>query len=312
MAQSSAHPLRLSQTTSRRPSWLGEPQITAFFFLLPALIIFSIFVVWPVFQSARYSVYEWNGLGPLDQYVGTQNYQKMADDPIFWRALKNNTFVVVWSFATQIPLAIFLAIILTGKIKGTSLFRTVYFAPMILSEVIVATIWSWIYNPTFGMLNTLLRDIGLEQYTQLWLSDESLVMISIMIVTTWKYLGFYLVLFIAAIQGISDNLYEAAQIDGANGWQIHRHITLPLLVPTTRVAGVLVLTGSLKFFDMTWVLTEGGPANASQVLATYMFKQSFRSLKWGYGSALAFTLFAIAFVISVAFNILTRQRNVEA
>jgi len=301
--------LKLSEKSSRS-SWLQfhEPQITAYLFLLPALIIFLIFVIYPIFQSARFSLYEWNGLGPLEDYVGIQNYERIVSDQIFWTALKNNVFVVLWSCLTQIPLAIFLAILLTGKAVGKSFFRTLYFAPMVLSEVIVATIWSWIYNPSFGMLNELLRMVGLGNYTQLWLTEPSLVMVSIMITTTWKYLGFYLVLYIAAIQNIPTQLYESAQIDGANEFQQHRFITIPMIASTTRVVTILVLVGSLKFFDMVWVLTEGGPANASQVLATYMFKQSFRSLNWGYGSALAFTLFCIAFVSTLLLNFLFNRK----
>jgi raffinose/stachyose/melibiose transport system permease protein len=294
-----------------RKKYWNEARVTAAIFLLPGLAIFTVFVLIPIVLSARYSLFDWNGITPLTDFIGFGNYAKMLSDPFFWGSLSNNVFVVIWSLTTQIPTAIFLAIILTGKLKGAAFFRTLYFAPMVLSEVIVAVIWSWIYNPQFGMLNTFLRDMGLGAYTQSWLGNPDIVMGSVMVVTNWKYLGFYLVIFIAAIQSIPGELYEAAQIDGASLWQQHRFVTLPMIGSTTRVTAVLALVGSLKFFDMVWILTEGGPSNSSSVLATYMFKQSFRSTNFGYGSAIAFTLFGLAFFTAIVFIIATRRRKAE-
>jgi raffinose/stachyose/melibiose transport system permease protein len=291
---------------------LTEPQITALLFLLPGLIIFVIFVIYPILQSFRFSFFNWNGLGPMDDWVGTRNYERMLNDPIFWRALSNNVLVIVWSLLTQLPLGIGLAILLTGKLKGTGLLRTIYFAPMVFSEVIIATLWGWIYNPQFGLINTFLRGVGLGHLTAGWLGESSTVMVALLIVTTWKYIGFYTLIFIAAIEGISYELYEAARIDGAGGWKIHRYVTLPLLGPTIRMSLVLMIVGSLKFFDIVWVMTEGGPGDTSQVLATYMFKNAFRSQFWGYASALSVTLFVLAFIAAIAFLFISRsQQNAE-
>lgn len=287
----------------------NETHITAVLFLLPALLVFGVFVLWPIAQSARYSFYDWNGIGPLTDYVGLQNYRTLIDDPVFWLAFKHNLIVVLWSLATQIPLGIGLAVLLTRGLRGSNLFRTLFFAPMVLSEVIVGVIWRWIYHPHFGMANALMTEIGLDK--QGWLGNEDLVLPCILVATTWRYLGFYIVIFIAAIQGIPDEYYEAAAIDGANGFQRQRYITLPLLLPTIRIASVLMIVGALKSFDMVWVLTEGGPSHASELIATYMFKQAFRSNDWGYGSTLAFVLFLIAFVVAIAFVFITRQREEE-
>lgn len=286
---------------------LTEPQKTAIFFLAPAILIFTVFALWPILKSVRYSLYDWNGIGPLTDYTGLENYQTLLDDPIFFRALKNNGIVVVWSLGTQIPLAIGLALLLTRGLKGSSFFRTLYFAPMVLSEVIVGVIWRWIYQPFFGMANAALVELGLEK--QGWLGDEQLVLMCILVVATWRYLGFYIVIFIAAIQGIADELYEAASIDGANAFQRHRYITIPQLIPTIRVAAVLIIVGALKSFDLVWVLTEGGPSHASELVATYMFKEAFRSNNWGYGSTIAFALFLIAFVMAITFIFATRQKK---
>lgn len=288
---------------------ISEPQYTAIFFLMPALLVFGIFVLWPIAKSVRYSLYDWNGIGPLNHFVGFDNYRELSGDAVFWRALKHNVVVVAWSLGTQIPLGIGLALLLTRGLKGSALFRTLYFAPMVLSEVIVGVIWRWIYQPNFGMANAFLKEIGINR--QGWLGDEQLSMLCILVVMTWRYLGFYIVIFIAAIQGIPDELYEAASIDGANAIKRHRYITLPQLMPTVRVSSVLMIVGALKSFDLVWVLTEGGPSHASELVATYMFKQAFRSNNWGYGSTVAFTLFLIAFTTATLFILGTRRYQKE-
>lgn len=299
-----------SRSRARTRFHISEPQITALLFLLPALLIYTIFVLWPIAKSARYSFYDWNGIGPLEHYQGLENYHRLVDDPVFWQALKHNVIVVGWSLGTQIPLGIGLAILLTRGLKGSALFRTLFFAPMVLSEVIIGVIWRWIYHPNFGMANAVLKQ--LEMKPQGWLGDESLALICILVAATWRYLGFYIVIFIAAIQGIPDEYYEAAAIDGANGYQRQRFITLPLLLPTIRITSVLIIVGALKSFDLVWVLTAGGPSHASEVIATYMFKQAFQSNDWGYGSTLAFVLFLIAFFAAMAFIVFTRQREEES
>src|SRR5438105_3831093 len=158
-------PLEATKPTSaRRRVFFTEPRITGILFLLPAAIIFAVFVIWPIIQSARYSAYAWDGLGPLKDFIGLGNYAQLLGDPIFWRALGNNIFVVLWSLVTQIPLGIGLAILLTGRIKGASFFRTLYFAPLVLSDVIVSLLWQWVYNPSFGLANSFLKSVGLNQF----------------------------------------------------------------------------------------------------------------------------------------------------
>ncbi len=286
---------------------LSEQHVTALFFLLPATLIFGIFVLWPIAQSARYSFYDWDGIQPMTHFVGLDNYHRLVNDAVFWQALRHNVVVVLWSLGTQIPLGIGLAMLLTRGLKGSTLLRTLYFAPMVLSEVIVGVVWRWIYHPHFGLANALMDILGLAH--QGWLGDERLTMGCILVATTWRYLGFYIVIFIAAIQNIPDEFYEAASIDGAGSWQRHRYITLPFLLPTIRISAVLMIVGSLKAFDLFWVLTEGGPSHASELIATYMFKEAFRSNHWGYGSTLAFVLFLIAFVVAIGFIISTRPRH---
>lgn len=310
MAQSSTVQFpRLNGTAQIRKPYFTEQRITAILFLIPALIIFLVFVIWPIFMSFRYSVARWDGIKPIDEapLVGLQNYQRLVEDPIFWKALRNNIVVVIWSLLSQIPIAMGLAILLTGKVKGSAFFRTLYFAPLVLSDVLVGTIWNWFFNPTIGLANSFLRSIGASGGA--WLGDPNIALICILFVATWKFLGFYVVIYIAAIQGIPEELYEAAQIDGANGLQLHRFITIPLLSVTSRTNALLIIVGSLKFFDLVWTLTQGGPSNSSELMATYMFKQAFSSQDWSYGSTLAFALFFIAFGAAMVFTLLTRNRD---
>jgi raffinose/stachyose/melibiose transport system permease protein len=290
--------------TVRKPLITG-PQITAMLFLLPALAIFLVFVVWPIMQSFGYSFLTWDGVQDPTA-AGVANYTRLLNDPVFWRAIGNNVIVVIWSLVTQIPLAIALAILLTGKLKGSAFFRTLYFAPLVLSDVLVASVWGWIYNAPIGMLNSFLKSIHVAPLG--WLGDPNLSLIGILVVSTWRFLGFYIVIYIAAIQGIPDELYEAARIDGAGNWQLHRFITVPLLIPTSRVNAALIMIGSLKFFDLVWVMTAGGPSHSSEVLATYMFREAFKSNEWGYASALAFALFLLAFTFAIVFLFFTRRQ----
>lgn len=297
------------QTNPGHVKRFAEARITAVLFLLPAVIIFAVFVIWPILQSARYSAYSWNGLGSPTQFVGLHNYEQLLGDPVFFRALSNNIFVLAWSLFIQIPLAILLAILLTGQIRGSIVFRTIYIAPLVLSSVVVGLLWQWVFNPTFGLANSLLQSIGLQQYESSWLGNADIVLACVMVASTWRDLGFYLVIYIAAIQGIPDELYQAAKVDGANYWQLHRYMTLPLLNTATRTVLVLCIVGSLRFFDLVWVMTGGGPYHSSEVLATYMFKAAFQSREWGYASALAFVLFSTAFALVIAFLVFSQTRK---
>jgi raffinose/stachyose/melibiose transport system permease protein len=296
---------KAKRDTPRKPL-LTEPQITALLCILPALLLFLLFVIYPIYQSARYSLFEWNGLGPLTNYIELKNYDRLLHDPVFWGALGNNLFIVVWSLLTQIPVAVFLAILLTRPLKGTVIFRTLFFVPFVLSDVIIASLWQWIYNPTIGLGNALLKAMHLP--TQGFLGDTNMALLWMCLILTWKFLGFHIVLYIAAIQGISEELYEAARIDGASGWDLHRHITVPLMIPTIRTDAVLIIIGSIKTFDLFWVMTQGGPSNRTQLIATFMYQQAFRGTDWGYGAALAFAMFLIAFVFALVFLYITRQQ----
>lgn len=277
----------------RWPNWA-----TIALFLLPALAIYGVFVLYPIVQSLRYSLYEWSGISPGFEFVGLENYRTLLRDPVFWKALRNNVILVIASIAIQLPLGLGLAMVLEERLRGWRIFRTVWFLPLLMSTVAIGLLWNYIYDPTFGLLNTLLNAVGLDSWQRGWLGEQETALGSVIAVICWQYIPFYMVLFIAGLTTIPGDLVEAARLDGASGWRLFRTITLPLLRPVIRTAAILSLIGSLKYFDLIYVMTGGGPGDATQLMATYMYKNAFTQFDMGYGSAIAVALFLIAFVIT--------------
>ncbi len=279
-------------------------------FLLPALALYGTFVLFPIIQAARYSLYDWNGLEPLDQFVGLANFERALSDPIFLGAVSHNTIIVILSLVLQIPFALGLALMLNRRFRGRAILRLVFFAPYVIAEVIAAIVWSLVLQPN-GLAEHFLDAIGLGSLYQPWLADPDTVLWALFAIISWKYFGFYVILFLAGLQGIPRELEEAAAIDGATRSQSTRFVTLPLLGPTIRVCVFLSIIGSLQLFDLVWVTTRGGPVNASNTMAVYMFDQGFVRFQFGYGSAVAVILFLICFVLALAYQRLVLRRDVE-
>lgn len=286
---------------------LNDKNITIVAFLLPALVLYGTFVIIPIFQSFRFSLYHWDGLGPLTRFIGLENYATLLHDETFWQALRNNFALVGFSLVTQLPPAVLLAVLLTGAIRGRDFFRTMFFSPQILSAVATGYLFYYIYEPTFGLLNQALKLLGLGTLARGWLGDQMLALPAVLVVISWRHIGFYMVLFMAAIEGIPDEIFEAAQIDGCNKRQLVWHITLPLMSGAIRTAAVLAMVGSIKYFDLIWIMTRGGPVHASELIATYMYKETFLNWHMGYGATLAFALFVVAFAVSLLFLRLTSR-----
>lgn len=286
---------------------LNDKNITIVAFLLPALVLYGTFVIIPIFQSFRFSLYHWDGLGPLTRFIGLENYATLLRDETFWQALRNNFALVGFSLVTQLPPAVLLAVLLTGAIRGRDFFRTMFFSPQILSAVATGYLFYYIYEPTFGLLNQALKLLGLGALARGWLGDQMLALPAVLAVISWRHIGFYMVLFMAAIEGIPDEIFEAAQIDGCNKRQLVWHITLPLMSGAIRTAAVLVMVGSIKYFDLIWIMTRGGPVHASELIATYMYKETFLNWHMGYGATLAVALFVVAFSVSLLFLRLTSR-----
>lgn len=276
----------------------------------PALIVYVMFVLAPIGLAAYYSLYKWNGIEPLDNFIGFDNYTRAFHDDVFIGALRHNLFFVVFSIVVQLPIALGVALLLNRKLRGRALYRTIIFIPYVLSEVIAGVTWTLILQPD-GLMDSLMTSVGLGDQVQLWLADESIVLWTLLMVITWKYVGFAIILFVAGLQGVPEELNEAASIDGASWWQVQRHITLPLLGPTIRIWVFLSMIGSLQLFDMVWIMTGGGPANASNTMATYMIERGFRRSQFGYGSAIAVILFVISFVAAIIYQRFVLRRDTE-
>ena len=277
-------------------------------FLLPALVLYAVFVLFPIVQAVRYSLFDWNGLEELTNFVGLDNYKRAFEDEVFVGAMKHNATIVLLSLLIQLPLALAVALLINQPLRGRSLFRLIFFAPYVLAEAISAVIWLLILQPD-GLVDQTFEAVGLGGLVQLWLADLDVVLYTMFVVLTWKYLGFGIILLLAGLQGIPRELDEAAAIDGANAWQRIRYVTLPLLGPTMRIWAFLAIIGSIQVFDVIWIMTGGGPADASNTMATYLIDHGFRRYEFGYGSAIAVILFLIAFVISLAYQRFVLRRD---
>ena len=278
-----------------------------FLFLLPAIILFLLFVVYPIFQSMYYSFFNWKGFGPAVDFVGLDNFTNIMKDKVFMIALRNGFLIIVLSLAVQLPLSLLLAVLVGRDLPGRVIFRTIFFLPYVLSEVIAALMWLFILNPDpeRGFINAVIAFFGGE--TQAWLGDTSLVMPAIFAALTWKYFGYHMLLFMTGLQNIPSEIEEAGRVDGANAIQNFFYITLPLLTSTIRTSVYISVLGSIQQFILVWIMTKGGPVNASETMATYMYRFGFVRFQLGYGSAVAIYMFLICLIFSLIYQRLTRQ-----
>lgn len=263
--------------------------------LLPALLLYVLFVIWPILRSFWYGFFDWNGLSePV--FNGIDNFVRIFQDPVFWQSLKNNLYVVVASVLLQIPLGLLAAVLLNGKLKGARFFRTAFFIPMVLSTVVVGLLWSTLLNSQAGPVNALLMLMGLGfNQTPDWLGDPNLAIFTLCGVIVWQFVGLYMIIFLAALQNIPEELLEASAIDGATPAHQLWRIQLPLVWPTVVASVVLCISGSMRSFDLIFVMTQGGPANATEVMATYMYNKTFSVSQYGYGSAVSLVISVISF-----------------
>jgi raffinose/stachyose/melibiose transport system permease protein len=294
-----------SPTRSRLRRWL-----TIGLFLLPALLVYGTFVLLPIVQAAWYSLYHWNGLTPLTDFVGLDNYARALDDPVFLTAAWHNLLIVVLSLTLQIPFALWLALQLNRRFRGRTVLRILFFAPFVLSEAITGIVFQLLLYPG-GMLDRSLQTVGLGFLIREWLADRSIVMLTMFVIISWKYFGFHMILMLAGLQGIPRELEEAAAIDGASRRQTIRRIIVPLLGPTIRVSVFLSVIGALQLFDLVWATTRGGPFHASDTMAVYLVDYGIKRTQMGYGSAIAVILFAFALVVALAYLRFVMRRDTE-
>ncbi|MBU5671182.1 sugar ABC transporter permease [Paenibacillus sp. MSJ-6] len=276
--------------------------------LLPSLILYAFFVVIPVFWSMYYGFFDWKGIGSLS-YIGLENYLEAISDPVFWRALRNNLIIVAASILGQVPIALVLALLLRKSSMLHRFIRSAVFMPMVLSTVVVGLIWGYIYHPQFGLVNTVLENIGLGSWTRPWLSDPSVNMLAVSVPIIWNFIGPYLIMFIAAIQNIPSEVEDACKIDGTKPYQKLFYVTLPMIRGTVNVVIVMCIAGSLKAFDQVFIMTGGGPAQSTELLATYMYNNTFNVYRYGYGSAVSTAIVLISGGLIAVSQLLFRNKD---
>jgi len=298
----------------RRPSQGGNWRMRLEIALLagPALIIFVAFVILPVAIAAYYGFFSWSGYGPATDFVGLRNYTTILGDPDFQDALRHNLIIAVLSLLFQGPIAIGLALLLNRKMRGQSALRVLIFVPYVISEVVVGLGWSLMLQSN-GAANGFLDKIGLGALRQDWLSNPDVAIWSLMVIITWKYIGFAIILFLAGLQGIPEELSEAAAIDGASFWQIQRSIVLPLLGPTIRIWAFLSIIGSFQLFDLVYIIWGQYIASTAgtSTMATYMVANGRNAGSYGYGSAVAVVMFLISLVIALLYQRFLLRRDTE-
>ncbi|PJJ71083.1 multiple sugar transport system permease protein/raffinose/stachyose/melibiose transport system permease protein [Diaminobutyricimonas aerilata] len=276
----------------------------------PALLVFLAFVIFPIVMAAYYGFYRWQGFGVPTDFVGLQNYLTILQDPSFHDALRHNAIIVVMSLVLQGPAALLVALLLNRRMRGQSVIRVLIFVPYVISEVVVGTGWSLLLQSR-GAVNGMLEKLGLGALQQDWLSDPNIAMWTLLGIITWKYVGFAVILFLAGMQGIPQELTEAAQIDGASYWQIQRRITLPLLGPTLRIWAFLSIIGSLQLFDLVYIIWGQYVAATAgtSTMATYMVVNGRNAASYGYGNAVAVVLFVISLIVALAYQRFVLRRD---
>ncbi len=280
--------------------------IVPYLFLLIPVIIYLVWVIGPMFYTFYLSLTDWDGL-TSPTFIGLRNYERLFHDKVFFLSLKNNLKWLLAFVTIPVAFGLLLAMALNKSIPGEKIFKMNFYMPMVLAMVVSGLIWGWMYHPKGGLINTFLVATGLFKKGPGWLSDRDIVLYSIIIVAIWRQVGYVMVLYLAGLKSINPQLLEAAHIDGATGWQTFWRILLPLLTPVTIIVLVISVIDSLRAFDLVSIMTRGGPANASSVLANFMYIESFNNYKMGYGSAIA----VIIFLISLGFIFLYLWRVMQ-
>ncbi|MGV8050525.1 MAG: carbohydrate ABC transporter permease [Anaerolineaceae bacterium] len=281
-------------------SYPGESRWKGWLYLLPGLLVYLVFTFYPILETVRTSFYQWDGFSSERIFIGLENYTTLFSDQQFLNAFLHNLIFIVFYCIIPILLGLLLASILSRKpLPGFTFFRTVLFLPQVLSMVVVGVIWRWIFNPTFGPLNTILSTIGLGQLTSAWLGDFSLALPAVGSVGTWVEYGFCMIIFLAGMQHIPEEYYEASSLDGANAFQQFIHITVPGLRSEIGVALVTTIIAALRVFDLVYVTTRGGPGNATLVTGFLIYRSAFLQNKIGYAAALATVLMLVTLAISL-------------
>lgn len=281
--------------------------------VLPAMVLLLVFVYYPIVENLRLSLFSWNAFSVNPTFVGFDNYRTAFDDPIFWRALRNNTVFAIVSLVLQVGFALVLAALLEEfvhqRLRG--ILRTIYFIPAVISITVAGILFSFIYNPEIGLVNRLLAAVGLDSWQHSWLGEPGTAMGSIIAMSQWQSIGYTTILFVVAIQRIPKEFHEAAKVDGAGPVRRFFSVTVPMVREMTTLIIILTISGAFLVFNEVMVMTAGGPSNSSQVLGTWLYRNAFLNDDMGYASAIATVIFVITLALGAVQIIVSRRRRIE-
>jgi len=295
--KNSAETLSASKSEKKK----AEKYLAPALYIGPAFLLYTVFFIWPAVQLIQLSLLEWDGLSPK-VFIGLGNYQKLLYDQYFWLSLRHNLSWMLGAIIVPVFFGLFLAILLSrSAMFGRVFFRTIFFLPQVLSSVTVSIIWGWIYNPSYGALNSLLTSFGLESLRQGWLANKIFALPALFLAWSWVHYGFCMVIFLAALDGIDEVYFDAAKVDGANRWQQFVHILLPFIRGPLSTVILVTAISAFQVFDLVFVLTKGGPAYTTLVVPMYMILNAFNFNNVGYGATIAITLGLLVFVFSFVF-----------
>jgi multiple sugar transport system permease protein len=301
-------PVRPKPTGYRRVLRDMRKQWTAYLFIAPVFLLFSIFTVFSVGYAFWLSFHKWNILEPAKPFVGLDNYSRLLRDDRFHEATLNTLYYTALSVPLTIVLGLAVALLLNNQIRARGVFRTMFYLPVITPLVIASIIWKWVYNGDYGLLNYYLLKVHLIDEPLLWLADKNLAMPSVIITSVWKSVGFAMVVYLAGLQSIPEDYYDAAKIDGATGWRRLKDITIPLLSSTTLFLFVISMLGSFQVFTQIFIMTNGGPLGKTRTIVWYIYTTAFKDFNMGYAAAMAFALFAMMLVFTLLqFRFLRRE-----
>lgn len=293
--------MALPAPSTQRLGRLLRRQVTGYLFVGPALLVFVAFIIYPIIYSLLLSFHEWNGYQPQwVGFVGLANYVTLVNDDVFWKAVVNTLIFVLARTPFEVGLGFILALLLNQRLPGRTVLRTLFFVPVVMSLIVVTIIFQRIYEPSAGLLNSALTLIGLGALAHPWLGDPATAMPAVILVSIWKNVGFSLVILLAGLQGLPGDVIEAARVDGASVWQLHRRIITPLMRPVLAMTALLSIISGLKVFDLIFIMTRGGPTYATEVLATLLYRQAFELNDMGVASAIAMIMVVIVMGSAVA------------
>jgi raffinose/stachyose/melibiose transport system permease protein len=279
-------------------------------FMSPAVLIYGVMVLIPIALSFYYSFFDWNGISPK-VFSGLHNWIKLLSDEPVRLALIHSFQLTFWALVIQLPIGLLLALLLNTKIRGSNFFKTVYFFPVMMSSAVLGIMWSQIYDPNIGLINSFLKNVGLDSWIHVWLGEEKYALGAIIAVVAWQFIGFYVVIYFAALQSIPEDIVESATIEGASEWQLLVFIRMPLIWHVISFTILNCVINSLRYFDLIYIMTQGGPNNSSEVMASYIFKQAFQFLDYGYGSALSAFLFIFSLLLAIVLGRLMSREQYQ-